>query len=361
MDLLGQTREVIGSITNLEEADTLETTKSALLEEKKKIVGEFIDKNPKLLPSLIWIKLLDKDQLVETFVSEGVGDAITDKILLSAFNTWVKDHDLFELHEKINQAATEAELKELRKELKLDQETSSSSSGELISESDWTSNITTSSTTTLPWVEVIDWNAEQKKEDIQVPKDTQELYDQLSGLEKPELAPFSYAMQGYNKIKSDLGNPKYLTVVDYSKSNKKNRFYVINLRSKKVEYAVPVGHGKKSGGEFASSFSDKVGSNQSSLGFYRTPEKITKANTKKWSWLLLRGVEESNDSAMKRGIYIHPAPVNGSEWCFTLPEKSSEVMEKLKGDSLLFAYYPDQQYFANSKLIDDSSDYRMAA
>jgi len=98
-----------------------------------------------------------------------------------------------------------------------------------------------------------------------------------------------------------------------------------------------------------------VGSNATSLGFYRTPDKIRKSNTKNRSGLLLHGIEESNDQATKRGIYIHPGSVEGSEGCFTLPEKADEIMNKVKGDSLLFAYYPDRKYLAESRFIDTSS------
>ncbi|MDD2537152.1 MAG: murein L,D-transpeptidase catalytic domain family protein [Candidatus Absconditabacteria bacterium] len=207
--------------------------------------------------------------------------------------------------------------------------------------------------------------APSSRETISVssPLEIKKLFDELSGKEKPDIEPFTFAMQGYQKLQSDLKNSDYITVVDYSKSNTKNRFYVINLKEKKVEYAVPVGHGKKSGGEFASSFSDQLGSNKTSLGFYRTPDEITKAKSKSRSGLLLHGIEESNDQAKKRGIFIHPGGVNHSEGCFTLPKDASAIMNNLKGDSLVFAYYPDKNYLAQSNFIDNSTikDSRMVA
>jgi len=186
-------------------------------------------------------------------------------------------------------------------------------------------------------------------------------YEQLKWPEKPDPKVFDFALQWYEKLRNDLRNSDYLTIVDYTKSRDEDRMFVINMKTNTVEYLVPVGHGKKSGGKFATSFSNGVGSNKSSLGFYRTPEAIRKSRTKKWSGLLLSWIEESNRQAKQRGIYIHPGTVEGSEWCFTLPKEATEIMNKLKGDSLLFAYYPDSNYLAQSDLISDDSSIRTAA
>lgn len=77
----------------------------------------------------------------------------------------------------------------------------------------------------------------------------------------------------------------------------------------------------------------------------------------------LKGIEDSNDQAESRGIFIHPGTVAGSEGCFTLPQDSSKILQALKGDSLLFAYYPDEQYLASSHLIkrDPDSTYTAVA
>ena len=162
-------------------------------------------------------------------------------------------------------------------------------------------------------------------------------YSQLKWDVKPDFLPFFYAMKGYKKLKSDLWNPKYLTIVDLTKSNTQKRFFVLNM--------------EKSRGEFATLFSNEIGSNQTSLWFYRTPLEIQKARTKDRSGLLLNGIESSNDNARKRGIFIHPAGIDQSEGCFTLPELDAPILNMIKGDSLLFAYYPDQEYLLNSELL----------
>jgi len=163
------------------------------------------------------------------------------------------------------------------------------------------------------------------------------------------------AFYGYEKLKSELKNPKYLTVVDFSKSNKQERMFIINMKTKTIENSLSVGHGKNSGDEFAKNFSDTLGSRQSSLGFYRTPSEITKSHTKSWYGLRMNGIEDSNDNANNRGIYMHPGGLK-SEGCFTLQmsqQEADKIMNKLKGDSLLFAYYPNDKYLASSKIIGE--------
>jgi hypothetical protein len=207
-----------------------------------------------------------------------------------------------------------------------------------------------------PWSSNWEQQSPQLRPTIDVSQWIRVVYDQLEWKEKPDFVPFSCAMQWYEKKMNELWNPTYLTVVDFSKSNKTNRMFVINMVTKKVEYAVPVGHWKNSWWEYATKFSDKTWTNQSSLGFFRTPQEITKAHTKSWHGLWMKGIEDSNDNAHNRWIYMHPWTVTWSAWCFTLPKYSKEIMEKLKWDSLLFAYYPQQDYFAESKLIDSKPD-----
>lgn len=177
-------------------------------------------------------------------------------------------------------------------------------------------------------------------------------YLQLKWDVKPDFLPFFYAMKGYKKLKSDLWNPKYLTIVDLTKSNTQKRFFVLNMEKNRVEFTVQTWHGKKSWGEFATLFSNEIGSNQTSLWFYRTPLEIQKARTKDRSGLLLNGIEASNDNARKRGIFIHPAGIDQSEGCFTLPELDAPILNMIKGDSLLFAYYPDTTYLKESEIVN---------
>ena len=199
-------------------------------------------------------------------------------------------------------------------------------------------------------------------------EDINEIYKKLQWKEKPDFLPFYLAIQWYNKEKNKLKNKKYLTVVDYSKSVNQNRLYVINMQTLTIENCVPTWHGKNSWNtQTTSKFSNSLNSNQTSIGFFRTPSEL-KSNSR-WTWrgLFLTWQEYSNNNASKRWIAVHPvwsffygSTRNGhrtwestSEGCITIrsADNPSEIMNKIKWDSLIYSYYPDMTYLTKSALI----------
>lgn len=199
-------------------------------------------------------------------------------------------------------------------------------------------------------------------------------YEQLKWKEKPDFLPFCLAMQWYNKQKGKIGNSKYLTVIDYSKPVNQNRLYVINMQTLTVENCVQTWHGKNSGDtKTTSRFSNTNNSNQTSIGFFRTPEKPTPNSQRTWDWLFLTWMEFSNDQARGRWIAVHGVWdffywsdgwnkkhtkyhkkwESTSEGCITIRHKDNpnEIMNKIKGDSLIYSYYPDMTYLNKSTLI----------
>lgn len=195
-----------------------------------------------------------------------------------------------------------------------------------------------------------------------------EIYRNLKWREKPDFLPFYLAMQWYNKQKNNIRNSKYLTVVDYSKSVNENRLYVINMQTLTVENCVPTWHGKNSWNtQTTSKFSNNPNSNQTSIGFFRTPSGL-KSNSKwTWKWLFLNWMEYSNNNAVNRWIAVHPvwsffysrtekghkAWDSTSEGCITIrsADNPGEIMNKIKWDSLIYSYYPDMTYLNKSTLI----------
>ncbi|MGL4954994.1 MAG: murein L,D-transpeptidase catalytic domain-containing protein, partial [Cetobacterium sp.] len=105
-----------------------------------------------------------------------------------------------------------------------------------------------------------------EKKIVQVSKEDTEkkLYQEIGLAGKLDYDVFKTALNGYNKIerKKDL-----LTIIDYSKPSTEKRFFVIDMKQKKILVNSHVSHGKNSGGNIATSFSNKVSSNKSSLGF----------------------------------------------------------------------------------------------
>ena len=171
----------------------------------------------------------------------------------------------------------------------------------------------------------------------------------------PSLESFEVAFEGYESLKSQnkLEN-NILTIIDFSLSSSQKRMWVINMESNEVLYHTLVSHGKNSGGDFATDFSNTPESYKSSLGFYLTAEIY---NGKHGSSLKLDGLEKGiNDNARERAIVIHAADYvsenfaknNGrlgrSQGCPALPnDLAKPIISTIKNKSVLFVYHPSRK------------------
>jgi hypothetical protein len=175
---------------------------------------------------------------------------------------------------------------------------------------------------------------------------------------------FDYALKGYEKLVAEgaVTRDQYLTIVDFSQSGRKKRFYLIDVKNGELLINTFVSHGKNSGLDMAQKFSNKPNSEQSSLGFYITSATYT---GKHGLSLRLQGQEEGfNDNAMARGIVVHGAAyvnsgrVNSdfmgrSQGCPALPENEyAKVINLIKDGSVMFLYHPSQEYIQNSPLLN---------
>ena len=154
----------------------------------------------------------------------------------------------------------------------------------------------------------------------------------------------------------------YLTIIDYSKPSSEKRLWVLDLKNNRVAINELVAHGANTGQKQAKHFSNKDGSHQSSLGVYVTGNTYTGKNG--YSMRLL-GLENGfNDHALSRAIVLHGASYVsdqyikrfgqiGRSWGCPAVEKAkaAPTINKIKGGSLVFAYYPDHHWLNRSNFL----------
>ncbi len=160
-----------------------------------------------------------------------------------------------------------------------------------------------------------------------------------------------------------------LAVIDYSLPSSEPRLWVFDLNREKLMFEELVSHGRGSGDAMAETFSNVQGSNQSSLGLFRTMNTYYGRNGYS---LRLEGLENGiNDLAYQRAIVIHGADyvsesfieqtgrLGRSHGC---PAVSRDVtyplIDSIKEEQYLFVYYPDQEWLEGSAFLacdrDDS-------
>lgn len=184
-----------------------------------------------------------------------------------------------------------------------------------------------------------------------------------NGFSLPTFQSFLAAFEGYEQLKQQgkIEN-EILTIVDFSLSSTQERMWVIDMKTQKVILKSLVAHGRNSGFEFATDFSNTNESFKSSLGFYLTGEEY---NGKHGLSLRLDGMEYGiNDNARNRAVVIHGADyvsesfikntgrLGRSQGCPAVPyEVHKELIQTIKGKSCIFIYHPSRNYVAKSKLV----------
>lgn len=129
------------------------------------------------------------------------------------------------------------------------------------------------------------------------------LYTACSLMDIVDYNAFKQSIIGFNQY---CPQKSIITIVDFSLPSSKERFFVIDLEQKKLLFKSLVAHGQKSGENMANSFSNKMESHQSSLGFYMVGNQII--SPKHGEALLLNGLQKGiNDNARHRQIIIHGA------------------------------------------------------
>ena len=175
---------------------------------------------------------------------------------------------------------------------------------------------------------------------------------------------FFYACKGYQFLLNEgkLKHSELLTICDYTQSSAHKRLYVLDMQRGVVLYNTYVSHGKNSGSEFATSFSNKNESHKSSLGFMVTGDAyIGKAGYSMYFDGMEKGI---NSNVRTRAIVMHGSNyVNGnraddgtmmgrSYGCPAVPyTEHRKIIEAIKGGSCFFAFADDKWYASTSKIL----------
>ena len=195
----------------------------------------------------------------------------------------------------------------------------------------------------------------------------QAILDQTNNL-RPQV--LELALEAYEQAETGghVRRP-VLTIIDYDMPSYQQRLWVIDMKVGRVLYQEWVAHGmgkpRGSGGtmEEALSFSNEKGTLKSSLGLFITAETYF---GKHGYSLKLDGLEEGvNDKARERLIVLHGAHyvsedraddrLVGRSWgCPAVrPGISKILIDAIKEGSVLWIYYPHDEWLGESEFLDE--------
>lgn len=168
-----------------------------------------------------------------------------------------------------------------------------------------------------------------------------------SHLDPDDLVPenlLQEAVAYYDANLHRIKNQRVMGIIDYKQHNSKERYYIIDMESGRVETYLTA-HGKNSDPDFdgyATKFSNVPDSNTTSLGFFLTAETYYGSNGYS---LRLDGLSKTNSNARLRAIVIHgaeyvsPGPKIGRSYGCPAVEMRyhQDLIDQIKGGSLLYA------------------------
>lgn len=184
---------------------------------------------------------------------------------------------------------------------------------------------------------------------------------QAPTLDRHVLALATAALQCARQRRQVAGDA-LLGVIDYSRPSTERRLWVFDLRQQHLLFQEWVAHGRNTGANLATRFSNDDGSYMSSLGAFAAEESYIGHNGYS---LRLKGLEPGfNDRARDRAIVIHGAPyvneaiihsqgrLGRSLGCPAVrPAIAHRLIDTLRDGSFVFAYYPDPDWLHHSQLL----------
>jgi hypothetical protein len=178
----------------------------------------------------------------------------------------------------------------------------------------------------------------------------------------PDVLGLALGAIGCAVTSGDITAPPTLTLIDYSRPSVEPRLWVFDLETGRLLFKELVAHGRNSGDNMATRFSDDLNSHQSSLGLFVTSSTYVGNNGYS---LRLDGLEPGfNARARDRAIVMHGAPYVdaalsasqgrlGRSWgCPALREAvARDVINTIRGGGVIFSYYPDQEWLTKSRFL----------
>jgi len=185
---------------------------------------------------------------------------------------------------------------------------------------------------------------------------------ELGGI-SPEVLKLALGAVQCGVASGDLAAPPTLTVIDYSRPSVEPRLWVFDLKTGRLLFKELVAHGRNSGENMTTRFSDAMNSHQSSLGLFVTSDTYVGNNGYS---LRLDGLEPGfNARARERAIVMHGAPYVdakmaasqgrlGRSWgCPALREAvARHVINTIRGGGVIFSYYPDAHWLQSSRFLN---------
>jgi hypothetical protein len=181
-----------------------------------------------------------------------------------------------------------------------------------------------------------------------------------------ELAPdlsrrvIARAVRALDCAEPEVNDARILAIIDYSLPSTERRLWVFDRAERRLLFHELVAHGKNSGENYATRFSNVDGSRQSSLGLFRTAETYDGGNGYS---LRLDGLDPRvNDHARERLIVIHGAWYVGEDFarqhgrlgrswgCPALePALARPVIDTLKHGAALFVFAEDESWLRHEE------------
>jgi hypothetical protein len=184
---------------------------------------------------------------------------------------------------------------------------------------------------------------------------------EIEGL-SPKVLAMALDAMACAKAKGVSGSDELLTIIDYSLPSTERRLWVLDLKHGDVLFHELVAHGRGSGDNYATRFSNQNDSHQTSLGLYLTGGTYTGGNGYS---MVLKGLDAGvNDLAETRHIVMHGAWYVsndqirsqgrlGRSWgCPALSQDMApRVIDTIKGGTFVYSYSGESSWLktASSK------------